>query len=87
MKILKPWLPFLFALFAVGVAWGQNKSEIDNLDDRLTKAEQTQATVNKLVTGQAVIEVRTKIIAEQVNETKRLLEALRAELFRRREAR
>ena len=84
MNKLRPWLPFLFVLFAVGMAWGQSLYAIDSLDKRLTKAEQTQGAVNKLATGQAVIEVRTKNIEKQVEETKRLIEALRAELLWRR---
>lgn len=83
MKKLLPWLPFIAALLLVGAAWGQSLNAISNLDKRLTKAEQTQETVNKLATGQAVIAVRTKNIEKQLEETKRLLEAIRAELLRR----
>lgn len=85
MKNLRHWLPLVAALLAVGVAWGQNKSDVDNLSDRLTKAEQTQDSVNKLATTQAVIETRTQHIEHQVVETRRLLEKLTDELLRRRD--
>lgn len=83
MKKLLPWLPFIAALVIVGAAWGESHNAINSLDKRLLKAEQMQQAVNKLATGQAVIEERTLNIEKRVEETKRLIEAMRAELWRR----
>lgn len=54
------------ALASGGVAWGQSVAKIDDLQNRLSKAE-------TVITQQAVLDERTKIMQQDMKEQKAIL--------------
>lgn len=73
LKLLKEYWFLGTFLVVSGMAWAENTTKVNSLEEAVKSQAQVQQDVSQLKQGQATLEERTKLMLEEQKETQQLL--------------